>query len=106
MKCPGCGGDIVGDGVTLAYHCENVDLPNYREADAAPLYCSDEFLLCPECGEQLDRINCYTVCLRKCSLDKEGVAHDFGEAEPFPYDAHYECPECAYELTDMIKGEK
>lgn len=36
-NCPVCGGDIIGDGYTLARYCENVELPADRECDAFPL---------------------------------------------------------------------
>jgi hypothetical protein len=38
-RCPDCGGTIVGDGYTMARHCEYVDLPDGREADAPLLTC-------------------------------------------------------------------
>ena len=40
-RCIVCGGDIIGDGHTLARHCENVDLPVDRECDAPTLYCEE-----------------------------------------------------------------
>jgi hypothetical protein len=40
MKCPNCGGDIIGDGYTTAYHCENVECPNV-EPDACPVFCGE-----------------------------------------------------------------
>ena len=40
LVCPVCGGTIVGDGNTIALHCENVDLPLDREADAPVLFCN------------------------------------------------------------------
>lgn len=42
--CPKCGGNMVGDGYTIARHCENVDLPMDREPDAPLLFCSGEDL--------------------------------------------------------------
>lgn len=42
-RCPVCGGSLVGDGYTLALHCENADLPADREPDAPVYACrSDE----------------------------------------------------------------
>lgn len=38
-RCPVCGGDMVGDGYTIGYHCENVDCPLDIEPDADPIYC-------------------------------------------------------------------
>ena len=37
--CPVCGGLMIGDGYTIVYHCENVDLPLDIEPDAGPIYC-------------------------------------------------------------------
>lgn len=39
MICLHCGGAIEGDGYTLAFHCENAELPLDRECDASILYC-------------------------------------------------------------------
>lgn len=39
MLCLNCGGEMIGDGCTVAIHCEYVDLPLDRECDAEPLYC-------------------------------------------------------------------
>ena len=39
MICLHCGGSIEGDGYTLAFHCENAELPLDRECDASILYC-------------------------------------------------------------------
>ncbi len=42
MICPICGGTIIGDGYTLARHCENFeDVPMDREPDAETLYCKE-----------------------------------------------------------------
>ena len=41
-SCPICGGTIVGDGYTLPFHCENVDLPEDRECDAPILLCENK----------------------------------------------------------------
>lgn len=37
--CPGCGGDVVGDGYQIPLHCENLECPCDREADAPALVC-------------------------------------------------------------------
>ena len=37
--CKDCGGTMVGDGYTTPMHCEYIDCPEDREADAGPLYC-------------------------------------------------------------------
>lgn len=42
MQCPVCGGTIVGDGYTIARHCENVDLPLDVEPDVDVIYCKEE----------------------------------------------------------------
>lgn len=41
MKCPNCGGDMVGDGYTTVLHCESVDLgpEDAVEPDAGPVMC-------------------------------------------------------------------
>jgi len=39
MTCPNCGGFIVGDGCTVAFHCENVELPLDTDPDAEIIYC-------------------------------------------------------------------
>lgn len=39
MTCPECGGSTIGDGYTVAYHCENVDLQPDLEPDSGPHYC-------------------------------------------------------------------
>lgn len=38
-NCKNCGGLMIGDGHTLPLHCEAVDVPADREADAPALYC-------------------------------------------------------------------
>ena len=40
--CPVCGGDLIGDGYTMVYHCENVDVPLGVEPDDDPIFCSEE----------------------------------------------------------------
>lgn len=40
--CPHCGGNIEGDGNTIAFHCENVDLPADVEPDAPTLLCEPQ----------------------------------------------------------------
>jgi len=38
--CPNCGGQIHGDGHTVARHCERINLDEHTaEPDAAPIYC-------------------------------------------------------------------
>jgi len=42
FTCPVCGGNMIGDGYTTVYHCENVrDCPNL-EPDAEPVYCDEQ----------------------------------------------------------------
>jgi hypothetical protein len=41
LSCRKCGGSIVGDGVTMALHCENVECAADREADAPVLLCDE-----------------------------------------------------------------
>lgn len=36
--CPTCGGPLIGDGLTVARHCENVDVFDV-EPDANPVFC-------------------------------------------------------------------
>ena len=40
MSCENCGGDMIGDGYMLVYHCENVEDISDLEPDAGPIYCS------------------------------------------------------------------
>lgn len=42
MCCPNCGGDMVGDGYTVVYQCENADEldTSFVEPDANPVLCS------------------------------------------------------------------
>lgn len=40
--CSHCGGTMIGDGITLARHCEQADLPEDREPDAPALYCTND----------------------------------------------------------------
>ena len=42
LVCSVCGGSIIGDGYTQPMHCENVDCPPDREADAPVLECEKE----------------------------------------------------------------
>ena len=48
MKCKNCGGDMIGDGVSLVLHCERVDADIIweLEPDAEPVYCNNEDSLC------------------------------------------------------------
>ncbi len=39
MSCKNCGGDMLGDGHSVVYHCEYTD-PECTEADADPVYCT------------------------------------------------------------------
>ena len=39
--CPECGSSIVGDGVTVPRHCECIEVPMDREADAPLLTCRE-----------------------------------------------------------------
>ena len=39
-SCINCGGTMVGDGYTSAYHCEFVDDASDRTPDSAPVYCN------------------------------------------------------------------
>lgn len=41
MICKTCGGNMVGDGYTVALHCENVDPTGY-EPDCDALHCTLE----------------------------------------------------------------
>ena len=38
MKCTKCGGDIIGDGYTVPFHCEMLEMPNV-EPDSSVVYC-------------------------------------------------------------------
>jgi len=40
--CKNCGGSIIGDGITLALHCENADIEMDREPDAPVKLCERE----------------------------------------------------------------
>lgn len=41
MKCPNCGGQMIGDGYTSTLHCENIIEPPWDlEPDAEPVYCN------------------------------------------------------------------
>lgn len=37
--CPNCGGTMVGDGYTLARHCEHIEAPEGAEPDSGPWHC-------------------------------------------------------------------
>ena len=41
MICLVCGGSMVGDGITVVFHCENIDIADINdiEPDANPIYC-------------------------------------------------------------------
>ena len=41
MNCKDCGGEMIGDGYTMVYHCEYTDEHEYEfhEPDAGPIYC-------------------------------------------------------------------
>ena len=41
MNCPICGGDIIGDGITMVKHCENAEVPFDIEPDAATIVCQE-----------------------------------------------------------------
>ncbi len=40
--CKNCGGDMIGDGYTTVFHCENADWDSFcdHEPDANPVYCN------------------------------------------------------------------
>jgi DNA polymerase III alpha subunit (gram-positive type) len=38
-SCPKCGANLIGDGITIAVHCEFAELPADIEPDAGPIYC-------------------------------------------------------------------
>jgi hypothetical protein len=41
MYCTNCNGSMIGDGITLTYHCENHPTPDLDQApDSAPQYCT------------------------------------------------------------------
>jgi len=40
-SCPVCGGSVVGDGFVMPLHCEFIDPPPDREADAPLLTCRE-----------------------------------------------------------------
>ena len=44
MTCKKCGGDMIGDGYTMVFHCEFVDFEKVidLEPDAPPVYCDYE----------------------------------------------------------------
>lgn len=66
MCCPKCGGTIIGDGFTLAEHCENAlpESTEAREPDSGPVWCdfmTKEIPKCPDgwfavypCGSKKD----------------------------------------------------
>jgi len=41
MICHTCGGEMIGDGYTVVFHCESADEEDWRysEPDADPVYC-------------------------------------------------------------------
>jgi len=39
IKCPVCGGDILGDGITEYLRCENTEFILDIEVDALPVFC-------------------------------------------------------------------
>jgi hypothetical protein len=41
LTCPKCGGNLIGDGYTLAIHCEFANTEDYwyNEPDAPAVYC-------------------------------------------------------------------
>ena len=43
-SCKKCGGGIIGDGYTVAYHCEYAEEETYiyHEPDASTVYCNYE----------------------------------------------------------------
>lgn len=55
--CPNCGGDWIGDGFTTPIHCERIECPQDREADANPLPCelpASDCGPCPACAGSLN----------------------------------------------------
>ena len=40
--CPNCGGPLLGDGYTVALHCENAEDIAEIEPDAEPVFCESE----------------------------------------------------------------
>lgn len=45
--CQTCGENMVGDGLTVVYHCPHADLSFGYEPDSNPVNCSDP---CHYCG--------------------------------------------------------
>jgi len=39
-RCPKCGGDMIGNGYTVVFHCEYADDYESLEPDASPKYCN------------------------------------------------------------------
>lgn len=43
-NCPICGGNIIGDGITVVYHCEFVDISDIQvEPDSNIILCDSDF---------------------------------------------------------------
>lgn len=43
MQCKQCGGSMEGDGYTVPYHCETLDISDSgNEPDCDPIYCPPE----------------------------------------------------------------
>lgn len=43
MYCPNCGGHIEGDGYTIPFNCENVDISELTiEHDSGIIYCNSK----------------------------------------------------------------
>jgi hypothetical protein len=65
--CERCGGSLVGDGYTLAKHCEFLEHDPTWEPDSGPHYCNEfnewETLReCSNCKEYFSFENSETIC--------------------------------------------
>jgi hypothetical protein len=80
MHCPNCGGSILGDGVTIALHCERIENAHEFEPDVNILICSDDVGEEPT-KEQVDEWNRgegLVNCCRCGNLHKPGWKNSEG----------------------------
>lgn len=76
MKCKDCGGNMIGDGFTIAVHCEFAFVPEDREPDSAPLHCGCKAhgYTCPDCNGSGEGSHDGSTC-RTCRGNGECVQH-------------------------------
>jgi predicted RNA-binding Zn-ribbon protein involved in translation (DUF1610 family) len=58
---------------------------------------------CPNCGAELHHANVYNQCRRLVTLDIAGKIKDWSSVEEvFDYSV-FECPECAEDITELVR---